>query len=212
MSRLNHYACNEVHDPPKKGEGRPWPGFHRPGCQTADGHDLGRKISACRACAREYQSRGWVAPENPIRAKPKVRRRNPSHPHYACSLPPEEHEVRRSVGRDHRTGCAVAPGHSPITGVARCPACSAARLRKTYRTRLLKRYGMTVAEYDEMLSSQGGGCAVCGRRPDGRRRLAVDHEHGTGRPRGLLCTRCNRGIGLFEDDPALLAHAASYLT
>lgn len=54
-------------------------------------------------------------------------------------------------------------------------------------------------------------CKVCGNEEPLGRRLAVDHDHVTGAIRGLVCTRCNRLIGMAEDDPALLVKAARYL-
>ena len=77
-------------------------------------------------------------------------------------------------------------------------------------------YGLTQADYDALLIAQGGVCAACGQPERAMRaglalRLSVDHVHGTGRVRGLLCTRCNRGIGNFDDDPARLEAAARYL-
>lgn len=75
------------------------------------------------------------------------------------------------------------------------------------------RYGITLAEYDRMLAEQGGVCAICQRPPTAHiraRRLSVDHDHGTGRVRGLLCDACNRGIGSIPD-PTWLQNAASYL-
>lgn len=84
------------------------------------------------------------------------------------------------------------------------------RARDAY---LRQRYGITLAEYREMEQSQGGRCAICGgHQVDGERDLAVDHHHGTGKVRGLLCGNCNRGVGMFADDPALLARAITYLT
>lgn len=56
---------------------------------------------------------------------------------------------------------------------------------------LKKKYGITRAQYDAMLVSQGGGCALCNAPPK-TRALHVDHDHATGRVRGLLCFRCNR--------------------
>lgn len=66
------------------------------------------------------------------------------------------------------------------------------------------------AEYDRLLNLQGGGCAICGAFPT-ERSLAVDHDHDTGRIRGLLCMRCNTGIGHFEDSIPLLEAAIDYL-
>ena len=64
--------------------------------------------------------------------------------------------------------------------------------------------------YERQLAKQGGGCALCGQPPKVRR-LNVDHHHGSGEVRGLLCARCNRGLGWFRDDPARLYRAAAYL-
>ena len=74
------------------------------------------------------------------------------------------------------------------------------------------KYGMTLEDYDKMLVEQLGACAICKTVPDGElARLCIDHDHETGRIRGLLCDRCNRGIGLLRDDPAVLDAAAQYL-
>lgn len=64
-----------------------------------------------------------------------------------------------------------------------------------------------------MLAAQNGGCAICGAtEPGGRTRyFPVDHCHTTGIVRGLLCTKCNRGLGLFNDDPERVARAVMYL-
>ena len=71
---------------------------------------------------------------------------------------------------------------------------------------------VTDDEYAELLERQGGVCAIC-RQPESvpGRSLAVDHDHATGAVRGLLCGRCNRALGYFRDDPALLAAAITYL-
>lgn len=75
------------------------------------------------------------------------------------------------------------------------------RVRADY---LRKTYGITVEQYEQMLSEQGGHCAMCPRTAADQqgRVLAVDHCHTTGRIRGLLCTRCNSLIGHAGDDPA----------
>ena len=79
------------------------------------------------------------------------------------------------------------------------------------RDKLLRRkYGITQAEYDTMLAAQGGACAICG-SIEPKRILAVDHHHGTGAVRGLLCDSCNNGLGRFRDNPEVLARAIAYL-
>jgi hypothetical protein len=80
------------------------------------------------------------------------------------------------------------------------------------RDKLLRRkYGITFEDYTAMLAQQGGGCAICGGVNADGRVLHVDHHHGTGAVRGLLCQKCNHGIGLFRDTPDLLTRAIAYL-
>lgn len=80
------------------------------------------------------------------------------------------------------------------------------------RTQLRRKYGMTQADYDALLEAQAGGCAVCGGPPTRNREwFDVDHCHATGVVRGLLCSSCNRSIGLLGDDPARMRAAAEYL-
>lgn len=79
-------------------------------------------------------------------------------------------------------------------------------LRKPTRARQL---GVTDDEYERLLAAQGGGCAICGSTPK-TRRLHVDHDHRTGRVRGLLCMRCNRALPSWVTTRWLL-DAAEYL-
>jgi hypothetical protein len=75
-------------------------------------------------------------------------------------------------------------------------------------------YGITLEEYNRMLAEQGGGCGICGARKGGKyegERLHVDHDHATGRARGLLCGKCNRGIGQLDDDIERVLAAVRYL-
>ena len=74
----------------------------------------------------------------------------------------------------------------------------------------LRRYGLTIEDYDQLLAAQEHKCAICGRPPEAKQ-LDVDHDHATGTVRGLLCNRCNRGLGYFQDTPDTLRQAAKYL-
>ncbi|HEY7664355.1 MAG TPA: endonuclease VII domain-containing protein [Xanthobacteraceae bacterium] len=71
-----------------------------------------------------------------------------------------------------------------------------------------RRYGLSLADYRAILARQGNACAIC-RRSD--RRLCIDHCHATGKVRGLLCKRCNTGLGCYRDDPTLTRAATEYL-
>ena len=70
-------------------------------------------------------------------------------------------------------------------------------------------FGITEEQYYCMLTEQEQRCAIC--RGKDKRALAVDHCHTTGKIRGLLCSKCNTGLGLFRDNPCLLEQAVDYL-
>lgn len=75
-----------------------------------------------------------------------------------------------------------------------------------------RRYGVSAEEYAAMLLKQGGSCAICNSTETVLGRpLYVDHNHNTGRVRGLLCHKCNTGLGSFRDSPLLLKAATTYL-
>lgn len=79
---------------------------------------------------------------------------------------------------------------------------------------LLRKFGLTREEYDRMLAGQGGCCAICGSTDTGSKnkgQFSVDHDHVSGKVRGLLCTRCNTGLGLFRDSCEFLGKAITYL-
>jgi hypothetical protein len=88
----------------------------------------------------------------------------------------------------------------------------AQRLEKMREIHLRNKFGLTPCEYDRILESQGGVCALCECPPTPGISLHVDHDHGTGEIRGLLCVRCNNALGLFREDPDLLRRAARYVT
>lgn len=75
--------------------------------------------------------------------------------------------------------------------------------------RLKYRYGITLDQHAAMIDKQKGKCAICGDAFAGTPH--VDHCHATGKIRGMLCDRCNRGIGYFRDDANRLSAAAKYL-
>lgn len=78
--------------------------------------------------------------------------------------------------------------------------------------KLKSTYGISYEEYLTMLELQQGGCAICGTTNTGKRKaFAVDHNHDTGKVRGLLCSNCNTGIGNLKEDEGIMLRAIEYL-
>jgi len=89
--------------------------------------------------------------------------------------------------------------------------------RKNWR--LNQRYGINSNKYQELLQKQNHCCAICSisitehqERKGAKKHFAVDHCHDTNKVRGLLCCKCNMGLGYFNDDPEKLTQAINYLT
>jgi hypothetical protein len=77
---------------------------------------------------------------------------------------------------------------------------------------LKSRYGLTLEAYKQLIKNQDGKCAICGEiAQDTLSSLFVDHDHITGKIRGLLCIRCNAGIGFMQDNSDICRKAANYL-
>ena len=105
-----------------------------------------------------------------------------------------------------------------------CILCTKAKSKKypkskeqIRRTRLKHSYGITLEEYNKMFIEQGGVCDIC-KNPQTVQNfkgitssLAVDHDHNTGKIRGLLCSNCNTGIGFFEEDEKRILKVLEYL-
>ena len=115
--------------------------------------------------------------------------------------------------------------HRPGKPVSQCTVCKV-QINKQYRTnnkekflaterrsKLKNTYGITPEQYDAMLPAQNNSCAICrAKKPGGRTKMFfIDHCHTTGKVRGLLCMRCNTGLGLFLDNTKFLSSAISYL-
>ena len=75
--------------------------------------------------------------------------------------------------------------------------------------RLARFYGISREQYEGLLAKQGGVCGICRKPP--QEPLCVDHSHATGRVRGLLCRKCNTGLGSYDDDASLMAAGIAYL-
>lgn len=82
------------------------------------------------------------------------------------------------------------------------------RKQRVRRRSLVRKYGLDEHDHRVLFTAQRGCCAICDRRA---LRLVVDHDHRTGKVRGLLCVTCNFALGELEDDPSRCDAAAAYL-
>ena len=95
--------------------------------------------------------------------------------------------------------------------------CAESRAKVGFNTRMswlrrLRRMGITEAEYNRRFEQQGGLCLICEKPGEGRfKRLCADHNHKTGKFRGLICNQCNSGLGHFKDNSYFLRAAIAYL-
>lgn len=79
------------------------------------------------------------------------------------------------------------------------------------RISTLKKYNLTLEQWDSLFAKQGNACAICRTTYSQGSGWATDHNHETGKVRGILCSQCNSGIGMLKDDPMRCRAAAEYL-
>lgn len=116
---------------------------------------------------------------------------------------------------------AANPGKDKQYRDAQTDAQRAARLQQNRAWKFVTKYGLTMDQFTEMLRRQRNQCAICGTKIALRRHgeghvcrqgsALVDHDHRTGRVRGLLCVSCNFLLGYAEDDIPTLEQAIRYL-
>lgn len=138
----------------------------------------------CRACSAEAQRKHYQNPENRKKQTARAKRQRAAREHY------REMEKKRYYNHPERFAAAS-------------------------RKYLLRKWGLTSEQFEQMLQNQGGGCAICGateNSPGSKgKSLAVDHDHTTGKVRGLLCDKCNRALGWLGEDHQRFIRAAEYL-
>jgi Recombination endonuclease VII len=182
--------------------------------------------SQCRECQAAYVRSRYVprvhAPEEmvcPQCGEQFTHVRTAGPPRIYCSrkcayAAGDEFKRQRNAGLGPRR-CACGAEVTTRVGKPVCPECRKdprpdAQIRERRRT--LRTYGLTQADWDNLLRRQGNRCAICRTEEPGfRSEWDIDHDHVTDQVRGLLCGRCNRGIGQFHEDPAILMAAAQYL-
>lgn len=83
---------------------------------------------------------------------------------------------------------------------------------KIKNEKIIKKYNITLEDYNNLLLKQDNCCAICKINvKDLKKSLNIDHDHITSKVRGLLCSNCNTGIGLFKDNKKILLEAINYL-
>lgn len=153
----------------------------------------GCRCDECKLASREYFR------DRRKRGLPKDDPRHGTHAaysHYGCKCPlcvegirTRALEATKGV-KNHGTNAGYVSG-------CRCEPC------RDYKrnARFKGKYGITLAEYNEILEGQGGGCASCGDTPDPELpRFSLDHHHESGRVRGVLCNACNAALGFLKED------------
>jgi hypothetical protein len=131
----------------------------------------------------------------------------------------ENAEKIKQKNAEYRARVGVHPMNDPRTASYRKYRLSDKFRRTSLNSHLKRKYGITLEEYMKLFEEQGGVCKICSgtdmrRWRDGRIQrvtLFVDHEHSTGRIRGLLCNKCNVGVAMFGDDEEMMLRAAKYL-
>jgi len=115
---------------------------------------------------------------------------------YWASLPEEVRVERQNKGEYQRRYRANNP--DKVKAMSR-------------KTHIMRKFGMTIEEYEYMFLVQDGVCAICKNPCETGMNLAVDHNHETGKIRGLLCKNCNTAIGLLKENTDTMIKAIDYL-
>lgn len=103
-----------------------------------------------------------------------------------------------------------------LGGIAMRSKCRPCEEHRKWKKFIVKVYKINEEQYYEMLASQNYACKICGSEYNNNNRctsnkLFIDHCHTTGKVRGLLCSKCNHGLGQFNDNPEQLQKAIDYL-
>lgn len=165
----------------------------------------------CRRCKKQPGPDGWTTGGtcycDACREWMHTKPRPPQHHQQT----PEARErarqqaLERPLRASTCAGCGSAyDSRSPIRW---CPRC--ARIASKISAR---KYPIDIPGFWALHRAQGGACAICREPERARRFLSIDHCHKTGRVRGLLCVRCNLGIGHFADHPERILRAADYVS
>jgi hypothetical protein len=167
-------------------------GVVKPTAEFGRNQSLGDGLSFyCLACNRE-RNRAWYR-ERRRKLGKEVRDRSWIPDGFRWCPSCEQPVAHEDYTRNARTASGFG---------SRCRACDRAANSDGY---FYRRYKLTRRELEDLRAAQDDRCAICGESSPQH----LDHDHGTGAIRQLLCQRCNQGLGLLQDNPTLL-HAAAY--
>lgn len=200
MGRITHDRLLEILDYDRETGAFTWLQKHRKGQRAGHAHHRGRSVIVIQRVKYSSARVAWfyVTGEWP---------KGPIFPRNGNKLDLAFNNWRERMSFNHQRG------REKVVSLD-VPKPPKESLNHKYR--LSHRFGITIERYVELLEEQKGVCAIC-LHPETSvlrghvRRLAVDHDHKTGRVRALLCFRCNAGIGRFREDTEVLIRAASYL-
>lgn len=171
-------------------------------CQTYLSHNNfsrgsnGGYASYCKACAHEYYKQRYTK---------KLKKMRITSTHKQCRVCEELKPHNQFASKD---------------GTSRKTETYCKQCRSFYgHERVLKKYGMIIDDYIDLMKKQNGVCAICKREDESGKRLSVDHDHSCcsragscGKCiRGLLCSRCNKTLGMVEDNIDYLNSMIEYL-
>lgn len=167
---------------------------------TDDSRKNARPVCSVEGCGQPHAARGLCRRHWDASFGNAQRRMDPSEKVRTCIACGLEYVARYATRGQHcsrrcKERTRISSGRAAVA------------VRKSY---FKVRYDLTVAQVEEMATK---GCAICGTVEwNGRhKRPHVDHDHKTGRVRGILCSECNTGLGKFKDDPIILEAALAYL-
>jgi hypothetical protein len=197
------YGLKEKHFPERQRAGKLAPPDDADGCRTCTRCKLKKPFSEYRA--RSDSAGGLSRTCRACDAETgRSLRESAERRHDPANVVPEK---KCSKCKLLKPASEFRPKKTATGGLrSRCRSCEIDDTREM-------KYGIDRREFDALMKAQGGRCAIC-KRPFsgvGAKQTHVDHDHVTGRVRGLLCYTCNVGIGYFNDSVAMLEHAIAYL-
>lgn len=174
-----------------------------PGCENQGSHGQG-------LCGKHYAQIVRAAAD-----RPRCSVNGCAHPAVSQTYCTMHYQRWAKAGEPGEVARRKAANYQP-TDLCKVPECGRQARAAGYCTnhhRRFRRFGITHTEFEGLLRRQRGQCAICHTgKPGASGEWCIDHDHVTGQIRGLLCSRCNSGIGMLQDDPKIISAAAQYVS